>query len=127
MTGVAGREVVSAVPVVIGVDTHQDQHVAFNIDQQGVRLAERYAPAASYGYRDLERWSRKLGEPRAFEIEGTCSYGAGLARFLAGRGLTVALVNRGALVNRPDRSTGTGRVRATPSMRRWQRVRCWPE
>ena len=114
MTAVAGREVVSAVPVVIGVDTHQNQHVAFAIDQQGVRLAERYPPATSYGYRDLERWSRKLGEPRAIEIEGTGSYGAGLARFLAGRGLTVALINRVALVNRPDRSIRYRKGKSNP-------------
>ena len=99
MTGVAGREVICAFQVVIGVDTHQDEHVAVAIDQQGVRLAERYAPATIYGYGELERWSRKLGEVRAFGIEGTGSYGAGLARFLTGRGFTVVEVNR------PDRST----------------------
>ena len=99
MTAVADREVMYAVQVVIGVDTHQDEHVAFAIDHQGVRLAQRYAPATSYGYGQLERWSRKLGEVRAFGVEGTGSYGAGLARFLTGRGFTVVEVNR------PDRST----------------------
>ena len=85
MTAVAGREVICAVQVVIGVDTHQDQHVPVAIDQQGVRLAERYAPATSYGYGELERWAGKLGEVRAFGVEGTGSYGAGLARFLRRR------------------------------------------
>ncbi len=61
MTAVLGREVMCAVQVVIGVDTHQDQHVAVAIDQQGVRLAERHAPATSYGYEALERWSREPG------------------------------------------------------------------
>ena len=37
MTAVVGREVICAVQVVIGVDTHQDEHVAVAIDQQGVR------------------------------------------------------------------------------------------
>ena len=32
--------------MIIGVDTHQDEHVAVAIDEQGVRLAERYALAA---------------------------------------------------------------------------------
>ena len=36
MTAVAGREVFCAVQVVIGVDTHQEEHVAVAIDQQGV-------------------------------------------------------------------------------------------
>ena len=78
-TAVAGRGVIGAVQVLIGVDTHQDEHVGIAIDQQGVRLAERYAPATSYGYGELERWSRSLGEVRAFGIEGTGSCGAGLA------------------------------------------------
>ena len=99
MTAVVGLEAIRAVQVVVGVDTHQDEHVAVAIDQQGVRLAERHAPANSYGYRGLERWSQKLGEVRAFGVEGTGSHGAGLARFLSSRGFT------GVEVNRPDRST----------------------
>ena len=94
MTVVVGREVITAVQVVIGVDTHQDRHVAVAIDQQGARLAERYAPATTGGYRDMEQWSRKLGAVRAVGIEGTGSYGAGLARFMTGRGFTVIEVNR---------------------------------
>ncbi len=49
MTAVVGREVICAVHVVIGVDTHQDEHVAVAIDQQGVRLAQRHAPATGSG------------------------------------------------------------------------------
>ena len=109
MTAVAGREVICAVQVVIGVDTHQDQHVAVAIDQQGVRLAERYAPATSYGYGELERWAGKLGEVRACGVEGTGSYGAGLARFLTGRGFTVVEVNR------PDRSTRYRKGKSDPT------------
>ena len=58
MTGVVSHQGSRGVAVVVGVDTHQDEHVAVAIDQQGVRLAERYAPATSYGYGELERWSR---------------------------------------------------------------------
>ncbi len=61
-------------------------------------------PATSYGYGQLERWSRKLGEVRAFGVEGIGSYGAGLARFLSGRGFTVVEVNR------PDRSTSIAKA-----------------
>ena len=109
MTAVVGREVITAVQVVIGVDTHQDQHVAVAIDQQGMRLAERYAPATTYGYGDLEQWSRKLGEVRAVGIEGTGSYGAGLARFMNGRGFTVIEVSR------PDRSTRYRKGKSDPT------------
>ena len=49
MTAVAGHQVMGAVQVVTGVDTHQDEHVAVAIDQQGVRLSQRYIPATSYG------------------------------------------------------------------------------
>ena len=62
MAAVVGREVFCVVQVVVGVDTHQDQHLAVAIDHQGVRLAQRSAPSTSYGYGQLERWCRKLGE-----------------------------------------------------------------
>ena len=109
MTAVVGCEVITAVQVVIGVDTHQDQHVAVAIDQQGVRLAERYVPATTGGYKDLEQWSRRLGAVRAFGIEGTGSYGAGVARFMTGRDHTVIEVNR------PDRSVRYRKGKSDPT------------
>ena len=111
MSRVVGHEGsgIRSVPVVVGVDTHQDEHVAVAIDQQGVRLAERHTPATSYGYGELERWSRNMGEVRAFGIEGTGSYGAGLARFLVARGYPVVEVNR------PDRSTRYRKGKSDPT------------
>ena len=109
MTAIVGPGVIVIGRVIIGVDTHQDEHVAVAIDQQGVRLAERHAPASSYGYRELERWSQELGEVRAFGVEGTGSYGAGLARFLISRGFTVVEVNR------PDRSTRYRKGKSDPT------------
>jgi transposase len=47
----------------------------------------------------LEHWARSLGEIDAFGVEGTGSYGAGLARFLREQKYRVIEVNR------PDRST----------------------
>ena len=73
MTAVVGREVICAVQVVIGVGTHQDEHVAVAIDQRCACLAQRSGPATSYGCGQLERWSRRLGEVRAFGVEGTGS------------------------------------------------------
>ena len=109
MTEVAGGQVNRAVQVVIGVDTHQDEHVAVAIDQQGVRLGQRRSPATTWGYGDLEQWSRSLGEVSAFGVEGTGSYGAGLARFLTGRGHSVVEVNR------PDRSTRFRKGKSDPT------------
>ena len=109
MTEAVGREGSPAAQVVIGVDTHQDQHVAVAIDRLGVRLAERHAPATTCGYRELERWSLSLGKIRAFGIEGTGSYGSGFARFLTRRGYTVVEVNR------PDRSTRYRKGKSDPT------------
>lgn len=109
MTGVAAHQGSRAVQLIIGIDTHQDRHVAVAIDQQGVRLAEHHALATTFGYAELERWSRSLGEVRAFGIEGTGSYGAGVARFLTGRGYAVVEVNR------PDRATRYRKGKSDPT------------
>ena len=61
------------------------------------------------GMRSFERWSRGLGEIHACGIEGTGSYGAGVARFLASRGHTVVEVNR------PDRSTRYRKGKSDPT------------
>ena len=98
MTGAVSHISSRAVQVIIGVDTHKDQHVAVAIDGRGVRLDEKQVSVAVCGYEELERWSRNLGQIHAFGIEGTGSYGAGLARFLTDRNYTVVEVNR------PDRS-----------------------
>ena len=109
MTGIVGQEASRAVQVVVGVDTHQDEHVAVAIDRQGVRLGEQHSPATTSGYRALEQWSRSLGEISAFGIEGTGSYGAGLARFLTRRGYAVVEVNR------PDRSVRRRKGKSDPT------------
>jgi transposase len=84
--------------IIVGVDTHRDEHVAVAIDKLGARIGQRNLPTTSMGYVSLECWAKGLGEIDAFGIEGTGSYGAGLARFLRGRGHIVIEVNR------PDRS-----------------------
>ena len=65
MMAAPGGKTNGVVQVVIGVDTHQDEHVAVAIDRQGVRLGQRRAPATTRGYGDLEQWSRSLGEVSA--------------------------------------------------------------
>jgi transposase len=84
--------------VTIGVDTHKDLHVAAARDQLGRRLATTMAPATSAGYAQLLAWAQGLGEPVTWGVEGTGSYGAGLARFLCAHGQRVLEVNR------PDRA-----------------------
>ncbi len=36
--------------VVVGVDTHKDEHVAVAIDEQGVRLGEHHVVTTRQGY-----------------------------------------------------------------------------
>ena len=84
--------------VTIGVDTHKDIHVAVAVDALGRRLGEVSAAASADGYRALLAWAEQLGTVSAFGVEGTGSYGAGLARHLR------AAHHRVIEVNRPDRS-----------------------
>ena len=55
-------------------------------------------PTTPTGYAGLLAWARGLGQVEVFGVEGTGSYGAGLARFLHAAGQLVLEVNR------PDRS-----------------------
>ena len=68
--------------VIIGVDTHKHVHVAVAINRVGARLATFTAPADNAGYTELLAWARTLGTVEAFGIEGTGSYGVGLASFV---------------------------------------------
>ncbi|MGH8940599.1 MAG: IS110 family transposase, partial [Actinomycetes bacterium] len=65
----------------IGVDTHKAVHVAIALDALGAQLDSREIETTQAGYERLLSWAQELGVP-AFAIEGTGSYGAGLARFL---------------------------------------------
>jgi transposase len=85
--------------VTVGVDTHKDVHVAVALDGLGARLGELHLPTTPAGYARLEHWAAELGLIEAFGIEGTGSYGAGLARFLGDAD------HRIVEVNRPDRAT----------------------
>jgi transposase len=74
--------------VAIGVDTRKEAHVAVALDRRGAQLYAFEVPATSGGYLALFRWAQELGEP-AFVVEGSGSYGAGLARFLQAAGCVV--------------------------------------
>jgi transposase len=70
------------------VDTHKEVHVAVALDALGAQLDSREIPTTLAGYRRLLSWAQELGVP-AFAIEGSGSYGAGLARFLERAGVSV--------------------------------------
>lgn len=80
---------------VVGVDTHKQIHVAVALDHVGGRLSERTFAADSNGYRQLRDWALSCGDGVVFGVEGTGSYGAGLASFLRRPGHRVVEVNRG--------------------------------
>jgi transposase len=84
-------------PVTGGADTHADVHVAAVVDQVGRVLGTESFPADEAGYAGLLAWLRGHGELARVGVEGTGSYGAGLARHLAAAGVTVLEVPR------PDR------------------------
>jgi transposase len=81
--------------IIVGVDTHKFVHVAVAIDNLGTRLGDRHVPANREGYARLEAWAASLGRVAAFGIEGTGSYGIGLASFLRRLGHRIVEVNRG--------------------------------
>ena len=109
MRGIAAYQRSRAAEVVTGVDTHKDQHVAVAINGRGVRLGENHVPASTRGNEQLERWSRSLGAIHAFGIEGTGSYGAGVARFMVSQDYTEIEVNR------PDRSARYRKGKSDPT------------
>jgi transposase len=83
--------------VIGGVDTHKDVHVGAVIDERGKILATASFAATAKGYRQLLAWMASFGAVAKVGVEGTGSYGAGLARYLSGEGVEVVEVNR------PDR------------------------
>lgn len=80
--------------VIGGFDTHKDTHHAAVIAVTGQLLADRQFPATAAGHRSALEWMQSFGVVDAIGVEGTGSYGAGLARFLTAQGHRVVEVNR---------------------------------
>jgi hypothetical protein len=76
------------------VDTHADVHVAAALDPVGGLLGVQEFPATPAGYARLLGWLGGFGTGRLVRIEGTGSYGAGLARHIAAAGIRVVEVDR---------------------------------
>jgi transposase len=96
MTTMASTEI----QLTVGVDTHADVHVAAALDHLGRLMATQSVSTTPAGYRTLVAWAGRLGTVERFGIEGTGSYGAGLTRWLRGRGFEVLEVERPKRQNR---------------------------
>jgi transposase len=77
-----------------GVDTHLEVHVAAVLDHVGGLLGVESFAVGPAGYEELLAWMESFGEVGKVGVEGTGSYGAGLARFLTRHGITVIEVDR---------------------------------
>ncbi len=77
-----------------GVDTHRDVHVAAALDPLGGLLGTESFSTDSAGYKALVSWLEDFGSVTKIGVEGTGSYGAGLARHLKRVGIDVIEVDR---------------------------------
>ena len=84
------------VDYVVGVDPHRDRHALAVVEVvSGALVAEAAIAASGVGYRQaLELAEAHAPGRRAWAIEGTGSYGAGLTRFLQQQGQLVLEVGR---------------------------------
>ena len=103
-----------------GVDTHADVYVAAALDGIGGLLGTESFSTTPAGYGELLAWLGSFGVVRLVGIEGTGSYGAGLARHLATSGVRVVEVDRGDHVER------VSRILSTPSAPPGRRCRDGP-
>jgi transposase len=94
--------------VIGGVDPHGRTHHAAVLDTQGRLLGDHEFPADRGGYRQLLSWLGQHGQIHAVGVEGTGSYGAGLACYLGDRQVRVVEVDR------PDRRTRRQRGKSDP-------------
>jgi transposase len=99
----------NALEVILGVDTHLDTHVGVVVDGLGRVLGTLSIPTTADGYQQLWAWAKNFGPLHRAGVEGTGSYGAGLACYLTAQGLRVLEVNR------PDRSKRRRRGKSDPT------------
>ncbi len=90
---------------VVGVDPHRDTHALAIVEvRTGVVVVEAVVAADSAGYTEALRLAeRHAPGRRAFAVEGTGSFGAGLTRYLTAHGEQVYEVGR---LRRERRSSG---------------------
>ncbi|WP_028212723.1 IS110 family transposase [Paraburkholderia mimosarum] len=95
--------------VILGVDTHLDAHVGAVISETGKLLGTLSVPADTAGYLKLLTWANSLGRLLRAGVEGTGTYGAGLAPVLRDHEIEVLEVNR------PDRAARRSRGKSDPT------------
>jgi hypothetical protein len=100
---------------IVGVDPHRDSHALAVLHViSGAVVFEAAVSANSEGYAQaLELVDQHAAGRRAFAVEGTGSFGAGLTRFLTGQGERVLEVSR---LRRERRSGGKRPTRSTLSV-----------
>jgi len=92
------------VEVVIGVDTHKHTHTAAVVHAvTGAVLTQVTVTADPAGFAELDTLAAQHSGMRAWALEGSGGYGAGLARHLAEHGETVIEIDRPV---RPKRRSG---------------------
>jgi transposase len=99
---------------VVGVDPHRDTHALAIVEvRTGGVVFEGSVAASSGGYAAaLELARQHAPGRRAFAVEGTGSFGAGLTRFLVGQDERVLEVGR---LRRERRSGKSGRPSRGPA------------
>ena len=95
--------------VILGVDTHLNLHVGALISNAGKCLGTLSVTADAAGYLKLIAWARSFGSLHRAGVEGTGTYGAGLARSLREDEVQVLEVNR------PDRAARRSRGKSDPT------------
>jgi transposase len=88
--------VADVIDAVVGVDTHRDTHDAEIATPTGIPIATMQVPNTSEGFAALLAWvaARSPGPRTLFAVEGTRSYGIGLARAVAATGQLVVEIER---------------------------------
>ena len=99
---------------VVGVDPHRDAHSLAVVEvRSGVVVFEATATASREGYAQvLYMAERHAPGRRAFAVEGSGSFGAGLTRFLASHGEQVLEVGRLRRERRSGKSDALDAIRA---------------
>jgi transposase len=97
-----------------GVDTHADMHVAAALDPIGGLLGVEQFPATAAGYARLLGWLGGFGTVCLVGIEGTGSYGAGLARHVTAAGIRVVEVDRSDRQDRRRQGKSDPSTRSAP-------------
>ena len=106
---------IQTVPVVGGVDTHKDLHVAAVVDDNDQVLGTQSFATTRQGYKLMLTWMRSFGDLQRIGVECTGSYGAGLLRYMQVAGVSIL---EGELANHRTSRIAGGAAKTMTSMRK---------